>query len=357
MLQVLPRKRLSASRTRLPAVNRTRPAWPPCLKALALGGALLLADGVFCHAAETSASARTASIPAKAPARSNRPAKSYSKSSQWKWDLRVSAKPEGAPRPYTLDVARQHLQSLSLEVTALLAVSIYIGVDQWDWGRTGFHPYREGWFGKSTGYGGIDKLGHAWSAHVMSDCLTWRLQFLGFNKYESAITAAMLTGVAFLVVEIGDGFSKYGASYEDFVASAVGIGFSFLRNTVPGLPEKVDFRMQYIPTGHGDSLGLGDYSGKKFLLAWKLAGFEAFKDGPLRYLELHTGYYTRGNYEWEHAAGIAKTRSAYVGIGLNLSELLFSHPSVRDTAPAAIGRTLVKYIQAPYSYLASDNFR
>ena len=198
-------------------------------------------------------------------------------------------------------------------------------------GETGFHFYREGWFGKSTGYGGIDKLGHAWSAHVMSDYITWRLQSLGFNKYESAITAAMFSGVAFLAVEIGDGFSHYGASYEDFVASAVGIGFSFLRNTVPGLGEKVDFRMQYIPTGHGDVLGLGDYSGKKFLLAWKFAGFEAFKDGPLRYLELHTGYYTRGYYEWEHAAGIPKTRSPYVGIGLNLAELLFSNPSVRDT--------------------------
>ena len=225
-----------------------------------------------------------------------------------------------------------------------------MGIDQWGWGETGFHVRREGWFGKSTDYGGIDKLGHAWSAHAMSDYINWRLQSLGFNRHESAITAAVISGVAFLVVEIGDGFSHYGASYEDFVASAAGIGFLYLRNTVPGLGEKVDFRMQYIPTGHGDLLGLGDYSGKKFLLAWKFAGIEAFKDGPLRYLEIHTGYYTRGYSDWEHAAGIPRTRSPYVGIGLNLAELLFSHPNVRDTPPASFGRYILRHIQVPYLY-------
>ena len=59
----------------------------------------------------------------------------------------------------------------------------------------------------------------------------------------------------------------------------------------------------------------------------------------------------------ERAAGIARTRSPYVGIGLNLSELLFSHPAVRDTLPGTLGRTLLTYIQPPYTYLASDMFR
>ena len=243
------------------------------------------------------------------------------------------------------------------DITVLLVASVYVGIDQWGWGGTSFHSAREGWFGRSTEYGGIDKLGHAWSAHLLSDYITWRLQSAGFGKYESAVGAAMLTGVAFLTVEIGDGFSKFGASYEDMVASAAGIGFSFLRNTVPGLDEKLDFRMQYIPTGHGDRLGLGDYRGKKFLLAGKFAGFEAFKDGPLRYLELHAGYYTRGYSEWEKANGIPKTRSPYVGIGLNLSELLFSHPSMRNAPLASIGQTFRRYIQVPYTYVASDNFR
>ena len=243
---------------------------------------------------------------------------------------------------------------MSLEIAALTAVSIAVGIDQWGWGETSFHVTKEGWFGKNTTYGGIDKVGHAWSAHVMSDYITWRLRSMGYNGYESSVTAAILTGIAFVGVELGDGFSHYGASYEDIIASGAGIAFSFLRNTVPGLHDKVDFRMQYMPTGRGDFLGLGDYDGKKFLLAWKLGGFETFKDGPLRYLEIHTGYYTRGYGDPAHTGGVQQTRTAYVGLGLNLSELLFSQPGLRDTAVGSAVRALHKYIQLPYTYVASD---
>jgi hypothetical protein len=112
--------------------------------------------------------------------------------------------------------------------------------------------------------------------------------------------------------------------------------------------------MQYMPTGGGDFLGLGDYDGKKFVLAWKLGGFEMFKDGPLRHLEIHTGYYTRGFGGPAHTGGVPQTRTAYVGLGLNLSELLFSQPGLRDTTVGSAVRVLNKYIQVPYTYVASD---
>ena len=89
---------------------------------------------------------------------------------------------------------------------------------------------------------------------------------------ESSVTAALYHQLAFLGVELGDGFSHYGASYEDFIASAAGIAL-----LVPeehrsrparegGLPDEVS------PDRSWRLLGLGDYSGKKFLLAWKLVG-------------------------------------------------------------------------------------
>jgi hypothetical protein len=319
------------------------------ITAIAVAGALLLSTGDAGHAAEPRSIRNKASVPLKASARPHR----KKAASQWNWNL-IGAKPEAATRLYTTDIARQHTESLSLPIATLAAASIGIGIWQWGWGETRFHFLREGWFGKNTAYGGVDKIGHAWSAHVMSDHITWRLRSLGYNGHEASITAALITGVAFLGVEFGDGFSHFGASYEDLVASAVGIGFSFLRNTVPGLHDKVDFRMQYLPTGHGDLLGLGDYSGKKFLLAWKFAGFERFNDGPLRYLELHTGYYTRGYADYERAMGAPQTRSPYIGVGLNLSELLFTQPGVRDTQSASVARALLKYIQVPYTYVSSD---
>ena len=93
--------------------------------------------------------------------------------------------------------------------------------------------------------------------------------------------------------------------------------------------------MQYMPTGRGDFLGLGDYDGKKFLLAWKLGGFETFKEEPLRYLEIHTGYYSHGYGNSAHTGSVAQTRTAHVGLGLNLSELLFSQPGC-GTLPSGL---------------------
>ena len=332
--------------------ERSRPLFPTighALAALILGAAFALAGGGG-HAAERApALAEAKPLPLKAPPRIDRKKKKPS----LKFDY-LSAKPEPPTRPYSADIASQHIGTLSLELAALAGVGIAVGVYDWGWGENNFHVTQEGWFGKNTTYGGIDKLGHAWSAQLMSDYITWRLRSTGYNGYESSVTAALLTGIAFAGVEIGDGFSHYGGSPEDLIASASGIAFSFLGNNVPGLHDKVDFRMQYVPSGHSDFVGIGDYDGKKFLLAWKLGEFDAFKDTPLRYLEIHTGYYARGFGDPAHVGGVERSRTAYVGLGLNLSELLFSQPGLRDTTAGSVIRAFNKYIQLPYTYVSSD---
>lgn len=331
---------------------RSRPLFPTigrALPAVILGATFALAGGSG-HAAERApASVKAKTLPAKAPPRADR----AKKKPLLNFDT-IGAKPEPATRPYSVDIASQHVHTLSLEIAALAGVGIAVGVNQWGWGETSFHFTKEGWFGRNTTYGGIDKVGHAWSAHLMSDYITWRLRSTGYNGYESSVSAALLTGIAFAAVELGDGFSRYGASYEDMIASTSGIAFSFLRNTVPGLHDKVDFRMQYVPTTHGDFVGVGDYDGKKFLLAWKLGGFEMFKETPLRYLEVHTGYYTRGYGDPAHIGSVAQSRMPYVGLGLNLSEVLFSQPGLRDTTVGSAIRAFNKYFQLPYTYVASD---
>jgi Predicted periplasmic lipoprotein (DUF2279) len=350
MLHRSPRQPFQANRPAAVAVSAAKARWRWPLLAGLLGALAIAGD-----AGATSADAPPAAAAVQAPAPPGQPVarRKRPKKSRAGWDaLAVTAAPSSSS-PAAPVLRNGPPLAFDLGVMALAGVTI--GVKQWGWGETPFHTYREGWFGKSTEFGGIDKLGHAWSAQALSDYLTWRLQTLGFSQFESVSTAAALSGFAFLAVELGDGFSHYGASYEDYLASAAGIAFSFLRNTVPGVAEKVDFRMEYLPTGHGDSLGLGDYSGKKFLLAWKLAGFDAFKDGPLRYLEIHTGYYTRGYSDWEQTTGIARSRTPYIGLGLNLTEVLFSAPSVRDTTPAWLGRNILRHIQLPYTYIATGH--
>jgi hypothetical protein len=99
---------------------------------------------------------------------------------------------------------------------------------------------------------------------------------------------------------------------------------------------------------------VGDYSGKKFLLAAKLSGFDATKDTALRYFELQAGYFTQGYSAWEILDKQPRTRHPYVALGLNLSEVLFSHPAVHDSAPALIGQRALQYLQVPYTYIATD---
>jgi hypothetical protein len=316
------------------------------LAAFGLGAAVALA-GSGHAAAQSPAPAQAKPRPVKPPPQARRKPKTPALTFDY-----LGAKPDTSRRPYSAAIASQHINTLSLDIAALTAVGIAVGAGQWGWGQSNFHFTKEGWFGRNTTYGGMDKLGHAYSAQLMSDYITWRLRAAGYDSGESSVTAALLTGIAFAGVEFGDGFSHYGASYEDFIASASGIAFSYLRNTVPGLYGKVDFRMQYVPKMSGDFLGVGDYDGKKFLLAWKLGGFETFKETPLRYLEIYTGYYARGF--GPHTGNVPQTRSAYVGLGLNLTELLFSQPGTRDTTIGSAIAVFNRYIQLPFTYVASD---
>ena len=73
----------------------------------------------------------------------------------------------------------------------------------------------------------------------------------------------------------------------------------------------------------------------------------------MRYFEVHTGYYTRGYGDPAHGAP-APSRTAYVGLGLNLTELLFSQPGVRGTTVGSAIRAFNQYFQLPYTYVASD---
>ena len=123
------------------------------------------------------------------------------------------------------------------------------------------------------------------------------------------------------LVEVSDGFADniVGFSAEDMVANAVGAGFSYLRNTRPNLKKLVDYRIEYLPNYTKDGWTIDTfYADQKYLLAWKLSGIDAFKNKPLRFFELHTGYYARGYSSKE--LGDEKQRNGYIGVGMNLSE-------------------------------------
>jgi hypothetical protein len=256
---------------------------------------------------------------------------------------------------YSFDVFWDQAMSVKWDILALYGGVTLFGINNWDWGTSGYHVESEGWFGTDTKYGGMDKLGHAYTGYVISQYFSQRIAHTVDDATNAAITGAIL-GMGFQTyIEIFDGFAgQHGFSYEDMIANGVGASFSFLRDTVPGLREKVDFRLEYWGASEYHEWNPAtDYDGQRYLLALKLSGFEEFEDSPLRYVELQAGYFTEGYTDETREAGVDPERNPYVAIGFNLNELLGMAPDVADTLPGHAAGTLLEYWQPPYTYVAT----
>ena len=265
----------------------------------------------------------------------------------------------GQLEAYSFETFTRQAASVPWELAGLTAFGAVLGFKTWDWGSSSefkFHP--EGWFGDKTGSGGMDKLGHAFSTYVVTDLLTDRIIANGGGS-GAAITAGLLSMGLMTAVEIVDGFSAdHGFAREDMVMNALGAGFSVLRSTMPGLKEKVDFRLQYFPSPHSSFRPLSDYMGQRYLLAVKLAGFETFEQTPLRYFEVQGGYFARGFSKQEKLLNLDRDREFYVGVGFNFGEILFgSGGPFADTRAAPYGRKVFEYVQPPFSAFTTDNRR
>jgi VanZ family protein len=214
------------------------------------------------------------------------------------------------------------------------------GFLNWDYGDRSMHASSEGWFGKDTKYGGVDKLGHFYTTFVLSHYFSTLYDGFGFERTKAIEQGAISSLIFNTVMEVGDSFSDYGFSYEDFLVNILGsyIGYYLLMH--PDVDDILDIRVEYKPTyeiRHGDSYDiLTDYNGMKFLTAIKFDGFESLKGTFLKYFEFHIGYYTRKE------GGIVE-RDPYLAVGVNLSHIL--KPVNRK-----IGK-FFNYYQLPYIYI------
>lgn len=251
------------------------------------------------------------------------------------------------------DAKQFYRQSLSVpwDFAALFGGITYLGIKSWNWGSSEFRFNSEGWFGEDTGSMGMDKLGHAYTTYLMSEYLTQRILQEAEDPRGAAFTAAILAMGLQTYVEIFDGFSgDHGFSNEDMVADAAGAIFSVLRSTVPGMADKLDFRMEYIPSGNAKVSPVSDYSGQKYLLALKLSGFEKLEETPLKFLELQAGYYARGFTDEEEANGDELRREPYVAVGINLQQVFARW----DSVPSLVVQRGLEYVQVPYTYIATS---
>jgi len=216
-----------------------------------------------------------------------------------------------------------------------------------------FHFHKEGWFGKNTQSVGMDKLTHAFNTYLLSEVLHARIHEKTNGSQGDAVTAAVIASGLMAFNEISDAIEPdSGYSMEDIVMNVAGAGFSVLRNTVPGLTEKVAFKLEIVPNHQIYSrTGKPHYEQMRYMFSIKGAGFEELKKTPLRYLDLQLGYYASDFLNEDRDAGIIPKRHLFVGVGLNVGELFFGR------SRSGIGRaanTALDYLQLPYTSLRYD---
>lgn len=212
-------------------------------------------------------------------------------------------------------------------------------------------PFRfvdEGWFGRDSFTLGVDKMAHAFNTYLLAELIQARIRRKTGGAPTAPLAGALLASGLALYGEIYDGFEEGGGfSWNDVAFNTAGAAISVLRNAVPGLDRKLDFRIMIVPNSEVYTFqGKRHFAQQRFLLALKLAGFERFSEGPLRYVELHAGYYAANFTKADIARGLVPERRPFIGVGLNMGELLFGDSNRKL---ARTGREILNYVQIPYT--------
>jgi len=232
---------------------------------------------------------------------------------------------------------------------AAVSTTVLAGAASWDYYSSSFKFEDEGWFDPDTKYGGADKLGHAYSAYVLTSAYNSIYRKWGYSDEKAILGGALSSWSLTTLIELGDGFSKnYGFSWEDETMNTLGVGLAYLRHRYPTLKETFDFRTEWFPSPafrHGDRLDpFTDYSGQKYLIALKPDGFLKTDNSLIKAVEIHFGYYTRGYLQEDRRHFSSENRYTYFAVGLNMTYIL-----EQLTGHRAGG--VFDYIQVPFTYI------
>lgn len=248
----------------------------------------------------------------------------------------------------------QQAGSSTTEVALLSGYVLAQGIPKLFKPTTGFHFKDEGWFGKNTQNVGMDKLTHAFNTYLIAELLHYRIHRNTGGSEGDALTAGILASGLMALNEISDAIEPdSGYSMQDIAMNVAGATFSVLRNTVPGLKEKLAFKIEIVPNHQIYSrTGKPHYEQQRFMFSLKGAGFEKLENSPIKYLDLQVGYYASDFLNSDRDRGVVPKRHLFVGVGLNLGELLFAKSGSR------IGRaaySVLDYVQVPYTSMRYDS--
>ena len=244
--------------------------------------------------------------------------------------------------------------------TAVVTAGVLVGtaiVGYFDWWRTSsrssFESANERWFQRDTYAGGADKASHIFLGYISTVALQSIYRSLEKTPAQARGLAFSVSVLTDVLVELGDGFSQYGFSWEDLVTNALGASLATGLDAW-GLKDTVGLRFGYVKARIPDACcrygGYGDdYSKEIYSADLKLAGFlprVGARPGPARFFLLSFTYGTKG-YRYSDAP--LRQRNVGIEIGLNLREALLAVGVPEKKWWGKVLLAIGTYVRFPYT--------
>ena len=179
----------------------------------------------------------------------------------------AAAQTESVPPPPNTKPAWTWKSGLSLGIVGTTYVGAWAFVSTAWWTRenaSSFALHDEGAFGLGTYAGGADKLGHFYTNYLATRLYTDILEWGGFSRTVSMVSATLLTTAFFTGIELKDGYQRnYGFSLGDIAANLTGQATAIAMMLVPDLDEAVSIRLMYFPSRDFRRAVYGTYTCQK----------------------------------------------------------------------------------------------
>jgi Predicted periplasmic lipoprotein (DUF2279) len=244
--------------------------------------------------------------------------------------------------------------------TALLTAGVFVGapvVGYFTWwrssSRSSFEVANERWFQRDTYAGGADKASHIVAGYLSTLALQGIYRSLDKTPAQARALALGVTFLTGVLIEIGDGFSQYGFSWEDITANAIGATLATGLDAW-GLKDTVGLRFGVVKAlvpdaccrygGYGD-----DYSKEIYSADLKLAGFlprVGVKSGLARFFLLSFTYGSKG---YRYSDEPFRQRNIGLEIGLNLREALLAAGVPEKKLWGKVLLAIGTYFRFPYT--------
>jgi hypothetical protein len=197
-----------------------------------------------------------------------------------------------------------------ISVTAVSGIYAFTLLDSYlIWWRDDRRPFTfmEGEWFDGDSEKGMDKLGHFYTSYVF-----YRVQkniFLwgGYTPETSMLLSGSLTAFMALMIEVGDGFSRYGFDYKDFVFNTGGLAYAILQDEVPFF-QNINFKWSYWPS---DGFAFpprfsNHYEGHIYWLTFNIHGIMQPITGSFwpEYIQPAVGYSISKMLEREYIVGL-----------------------------------------------------